>query len=509
MNVRGIVCVALAWFASSVSAQAPITAHPPVPIGVSRQKTTDEVIRLAKAGVSQKLIVSLEAEDIYERERQKRAERGLSVNDAQIQKETIQELKALKAAVFPSGRWRGVIVTEDFDAFPTVSVQVPDFASLIILMEHPRVKSIQGNDRMYPSVSQSFPLIGQPAAVAAGELGTNFRVAVIDSGVDLNYTDWSADGKSYCRFNVDSSSPYYRSSGPYIGSAGCRIAHAIDFSGATATTGGWNLYDRSGGHGTNVAGIVTKLAPGSKIDVLQVFDASGVASRDAIIRALNWVFNNAAVGPGKIIAVNLSFGGSASYAASCTSSAYADPLRALRNIGIMPVVSSGNAGFTSGLPEPSCAPSAVSVGSVYDSNFTYDLNWSDGAFRCQDKTPRADQVVCSSNSSSQLTMLAPGAMIFSVGTASFGGTSQAAPHVAGALMVLREAFPSDSPEDTLARLTSTGKTVSDPKNGLKKPRLNVSAALASANVAGSSGAGSAGDPTIFAAVLAVSSLLLV
>lgn len=78
----------------------------------------------------------------------------------------------------------------------------------------------------------------------------------------------------------------------------------------------------------------------------------------------------------------------------------------------------------------------------------------------------------------------------------------------GEEMVLREAFPLDSPEDTLARITATGRAVSDPKNGLQKPRLNVSAALASANVAGSFGTGSAGDPITFAAVLAVSSLLL-
>jgi hypothetical protein len=49
--------------------------------------------------------------------------------------------------------------------------------------------------------------------------------------------------------------------------------------------------------------------------------------------------------------------------------------------------------------------------------------------------------------------------------------------VAGAIAVLRAAFPSDTPDQTLARLQSTGTLITDARNGLTAPRINLSAAL--------------------------------
>lgn len=46
------------------------------------------------------------------------------------------------------------------------------------------------------------------------------------------------------------------------------------------------------------------------------------------------------------------------------------------------------------------------------------------------------------------------------GGKTMGGTSQAAPHVSGALAVLRAAFPTESPEASVARL-SKGKSITD------------------------------------------------
>ena len=55
----------------------------------------------------------------------------------------------------------------------------------------------------------------------------------------------------------------------------------------------------------------------------------------------------------------------------------------------------------------------------------------------------------------------------------------AAPHVAGAVAVLRGAFafPSDTIDQTVERLTSTGQPVVDPGNGLTHPRIDLAAAL--------------------------------
>ena len=75
-------------------------------------------------------------------------------------------------------------------------------------------------------------------------------------------------------------------------------------------------------------------------------------------------------------------------------------------------------------------------------------------------------------------MLAPGSEITAAGL-TFSGTSQASPHVAGAVAVLRAAFPSDSLRDTVERLAGNGTNVVDHGNDLPKPRLNLQASVGS------------------------------
>lgn len=53
----------------------------------------------------------------------------------------------------------------------------------------------------------------------------------------------------------------------------------------------------------------------------------------------------------------------------------------------------------------------------------------------------------------------------------------AAPHVAGALAVLKSAAPAASVDQLMTALASTGVTVVDSRNGIAKPRIQVDAAL--------------------------------
>lgn len=86
-------------------------------------------------------------------------------------------------------------------------------------------------------------------------------------------------------------------------------------------------------------------------------------------------------------------------------------------------------------------------------------------------------MVCFSNSAFFLTFLGPGAFVNFAGL-SFAGTSQAAPHVSGAVAALRTQgrFRLDSADCTIARMVKTGDAITDHRNGLRFPRLNLDAA---------------------------------
>ena len=136
----------------------------------------------------------------------------------------------------------------------------------------------------------------------------------------------------------------------------------------------------------------------------------------------------------------------------------------------MVVAASGNDGWADAVADPACVPRVVRVGAVYDRAFQqFDTQV------CRDFNVLPDQVTCFSNSAGFLSMLAPGAVI-QFATLAFAGTSQAAPHVAGAIAALRtrgSRYRTDPSDCMVARLVKTGTGVSDPRNGLLFPRLDL------------------------------------
>lgn len=338
----------------------------------------------------------------------------------------------------------------DYSHLPIMLVRFQTLEAARKYAAHKEVLGIYEDLPLYPTLAQSLPLIGQSSVVNAGLRGNGTTVVVLDSGVNYALADFGS-----C-------------SAPAIPSS-CRVVVAGDLAANDATL------DDSG-HGTNVSGIVAATAPGASLAVFDVFSGTS-ANSSTIVTGINWAIANQAAY--NIVAINMSFGDTTRYTSPCASSAtnpFLTPIAGAYNAGILSVVSAGNNTYTDGITSPACTPYAISVGAVYDTNV--------GAISytglCTESGTTADKVACFSNSANFLTLLAPGALITS-GGATQAGTSQAAPHVAGAVAVLRAEFTEDTLEQIVARMVNSGTSVLDGRNGLSKPRLNMVAAARPGN----------------------------
>jgi hypothetical protein len=331
---------------------------------------------------------------------------------------------------------------------PVVVVELRDLQAAYELAGRPEVESLEPDTQYELALTQSLDLVSQPEVEALGYLGTGVAVAVLDTGANYAHSDLG----SCSAVGTPSST--------------CRVVYAADF--ATQD----NSLDANG-HGTNVSAIVAAVAPDADIIALDVFDGSS-ASSSVILAAMDWVIDNQDAY--NIASMNLSLG-SGSYTSACTDS-FTTTIDAARTAGVSVVVSSGNSAYDDAISSPACNAAAISVGAVYDANVGA-MGWSG----CSDASTAADQVTCFSNAADFLDILAPGALV-TAGGYTMGGTSQAAPHVAGALAVLRGADPSSSIDDLEDRLLTTDTTVTDTRNSLQFPRLDLLTAVEATPVSG-------------------------
>jgi subtilisin family serine protease len=345
-----------------------------------------------------------------------------------------------------------VSVIREYASFAVRLVRIRDEAALARLIERPEVVRVRTDTRRQPNLAQSLPLIGQPAAKSNGWTGAGTAVAVIDTGVD-----WKRDA-------------FYPGAGGCTAvnsPAGCRVVATKEIAPADGQRDDATL------HGTNVAGIVLGVAPDTRILAVDVFD--GDYSQDSyVLAAIDWVIANRATYQTR--AINLSLGGEREPGA-CDASLpdYAAAFASVRDHGMLPVVAAGNIGYvggvyTDGIATPACVSEAVAVGAVYDGG-SAPTDWGD----CTNGSAAADRVVCWSQAGVMLDLLAPGVLITAAGL-TMAGTSQAAPHVAGAVAALWDARPSATPGQVEAALVGAGKATVDTRNGRTYPRLSVSAA---------------------------------
>ncbi|WP_445535726.1 S8 family peptidase [Acinetobacter sp. G18] len=341
----------------------------------------------------------------------------------------------------------GVQVLRDYNNLPLAFYRVSNREALVDLLNDPNVKAVYPNRINRATTMESLPLINQPQANTKGFNGTGSSVAVLDTGVNYLHSDFGCTAVN---------SP----------SSTCRVVYSFDSAPDDGA-----LDDN--GHGSNVSAIVSKVASKTKIIGIDVFRSDSAYDSD-ILAGINWAVNNAKTY--NIKAINLSLGvPGVKFTSECSNSSYATAFANARAAGVVPVVASGNDAFPDGISSPACVAGAVRVGAVYDSNIG-GVSWGKPV-KCTDSTTAADKVACFSNGGSLVTLLAPGAMI-TAGGYTMGGTSQATPHVAGAIALLRanSVTPTETIDQTINRLRTTGKPITDPRTGLVFPRIDLLAA---------------------------------
>lgn len=414
------------------------------------QKAPAGVLEKLQSGEPQDLIVLFDDAAVQKEAADLRRKRGLKIDTDEIQAVKAARYKTLKQSILAALPPDQHELLLDYSHLPMAFIRFRTPEALQMLLQRPDVIAVYRDEKKYTQLTESLPLISQPPVAAAGDDGNGTSVLVIDTGA--NYTL------------------------PALGSctapgapASCKVIFYQNIADSSTALDSF-------GHGTNVSGIVAGVAPATKLAVVNVFGSNSYTTDSLILSAINWGIDNRAAF--SIAAINMSLGASAKYTSPCSDAGtnpYVTPVANAKAAGIVTVIASGNSAYIDGVTMPACTPGAVSVGAVYDANVgsrSYSV--------CSDPTTVADQVTCFSNSASFLTILAPGAMITAAGL-TYAGTSQATPHIAGSVAVLRSAFFTETADQTIARMTGTGTMITDPRNGIAKPRINLLAAALPGN----------------------------
>ena len=357
-------------------------------------------------------------------------------------------------------------------------VATVNYESLQMLQASPLVSNIVLDIPYPPLLFQSTDLIDadkvwDPAQTGGVYTGDGWQIAVLDTGVDKTHSFLSGKVVSEACY----SSTFTADSSQSLCPGGVQES--------TLSDSAMNCVGMPGcDHGTHVAGIAAGdtfqyagntyrgVAPGAEIIAVKVFSTFNnpniclfgtqciLSYTSDQMKGLERVIDLAQDPSFNVASVNLSLGGG-QFTTACDNDVRKPLIDQLKSLGVPTVIASGNDGFTNAVSTPACISSAITVGS----------------------TMKDDVVSSFSNISPLVDLFAPGDSITSsLPNNSFGaksGTSMAAPHVAGAWALLQEKAEKTQPssvlsvDDALTTLQVTGVPITDHRNNLIEPRINL------------------------------------
>jgi len=371
-------------------------------------------------------------------------------------------------------------------AITATATQIEAFAA------NPKVTAIQVDRKSKPMLNDALPVIGMPAAYALGATGTNWHVAVLDTGARRSHKFLNAHiTRAACFSTTDAN-------------AGMTSLCPGGNNGTTIDSGANCPVSLTGcEHGSHVSGIAAGLngnvqgtepqngvARDGRLISIQVFsrvaqancgpnataDCTSSNGSDQIL-ALEHVFSlrNTI----NIAAANMSLGSDEGFAAACDGDALKPIIDQLRAAGIATVIAAGNERRDAAVGSPGCITSAVTVAA----------------------SDNQDVRAPFSNWGNQIDLVAPGSDIISsviTSDSAFepsSGTSMAAPMVAGVFAAIKTVRPNATVDQIETALKNTGQPIT--AVNVTKPRVRVPEAIAAIQNGGG------GNATILAAVTPV------
>ncbi|WP_165781282.1 S8 family peptidase [Streptosporangium minutum] len=383
-------------------------------------------------------------------------QRGEKVR-AIIEIERGQSLASVARTVEAASSKTKVISKTSSDGFIVATVDKPTLAEL---KTDSRVKAVYKDEVSKPTLDVSTKLIGSDRANQAGWTGKGSTIAILDTGIDRDHPFFAGRIVGEACFSSSDFDPYYLAvlvcpdghpSQIGMGAADAEIERCV-------VRGANKCY-----HGSHVAGIAAGkkagtapsngVAPEAGILPIQVSSRFNGpiceeqnTSAPCILsftsdqkRALQYV-DEVRAGL-NVVAVSMSIGGGPRYRVHCDGAPLESEILQLKSSGVATVISSGNDGSEDGVVRPGCIAAAVTVGATDDHDTPAPFG----------------------NRGPLIDLFAPGVAINSAMPGNtFGvlsGTSMAAPHVAGALALLRQAYPHLPGEKLVEKLQTTGKSI--------------------------------------------------
>lgn len=301
--------------------------------------------------------------------------------------------------------------------------------------------------------------------------GSGQAICIIDTGINYSHSDLGG-----CYGNNSASSS-------------CKIVGGLDYCSDNVDCSEWDYYpDDVNGHGTHVAGTaaangsIKGVAQGARIIMFKACNSTGSCADSDIKAGIDLCIQNASVFNISVISISI---GGGTYTSYCDNQD--DPTNITSSINnatgrnISVIIASGNDGSSSAVSWPACMKNATSVSS----------------------TDKSDAISSFSNRYQYMSLFAPGGASTGLGSctagssdanricstyfdgqyASMSGTSMAAPHVAGAVAIIRQYLTLTgqirTPKQIENILNSTGKIITDSATGIRYSRIDVYSAIIS------------------------------